>query len=94
MLTILLACASMALKDMLGTWLTIAEARGKGWLAGGLDAGYDLASIVTYGVAGVEVVKHGVSLTSVITLAALSLTSFFGTAAWTKLGQRIGAGGK
>lgn len=91
MLTILLACVSMAFKDMLGTFLTVAESRGRSWLAGALDAGYDIASLLTYGVAGVEVVKHGFSITSVVTLTALSLTSFFGTALWTKLGQRIEA---
>lgn len=91
MLTILIACVSMAFKDMTGTFLTVAEARGESWLAGALDTLYDLASIGTYGITGTEVIKHGVSATSVITIAALCVTSFFGTTLWTHIGQRIGA---
>lgn len=91
MLSILLACASMALKDGLGTGLVVAEARGRSWLAGALDALGDLATILVT-LAGVgAVILHGWTLHTIVLLAAMMLTSFLGTAAWTRVAQRIKA---
>lgn len=91
MLTLLLACVSMTLQDLLGTFLTIAETRGRAVLAGAMDAGGDLAKqFVTIFAAG-TVIKHGWTTHSMLILAAVMATSFFGTTVWTRLGQRIKA---
>ena len=89
MLTIILACLAMAVRDMLQTFLVIAEARGRSVLAGALDAGGDLATIlVTLAGAG-EVITHGWNMYTMTVLAAMMITSFFGTLVWTKVGRRI-----
>jgi len=81
----------MALKDMLGTLLVIAEARGRAVLAGALDAASDLAMIlVTLAGAG-EVIVHGWTVHTASLLAAMMVTSFFGTLYWTRVGQKLGA---
>jgi hypothetical protein len=90
-LALVLACAAMALKDSLGVGLVVAEARGRAWLAGVLDALSDLAIIlVTLAGAG-AVIVHGWTLRTGVILAAMMLTSFLGTAAWTRLARRIKA---
>lgn len=89
MLSILLACIAMAFRDMLGTFLTVAEARGRAWLAGGLDAAGDLASILVTVAGAGAVIEDGVTGHTIALLAAMTTTSFFGTTLWTKLGQRI-----
>lgn len=91
MLSILAACASMAVKDALGTLLVIAEARGRSMLAGALDAGGDIATVlVTFFGAG-ALIEHGLTAHTVLLLAAMMLTSFCGTALWTRVGRRIKA---
>ena len=88
MLAILLACGAMALKDMLGTFLVIAEARGRAVLAGALDAAGDLALIlVTLAGAG-AVIVHGWTVHTMIILAAMMATSFVGTLFWVRMGTR------
>lgn len=88
MLGITLACAAMALKDLLLTFLTVAEAQGRAILAGLLDASSDLATIlVTIAGAGL-VIQHGWTLHSIAVLAAMMITSFLGTALWTRLAAR------
>jgi hypothetical protein len=89
MLSIVLACAAMALRDMLGTFLVVAEAKGRAWLAGALDALGDLATIlVTIAGAGV-VIQHGWTWHAILVLGCMMLVSLVGTAAWTTLGRRI-----
>jgi hypothetical protein len=89
MVSILLACAAMAVKDALGTLLVVAEARGRSWLAGFLDAAGDLAFVlVTLAGAG-AVILHGWTAHTVLLLAAMMLTSLLGTAMWTRFGRRI-----
>lgn len=89
MLGVLLAMGSMALKDALMTWLTIAEARGRAWLAGGLDAAGDLASILVVVTGAGAVIKYGWTGHTAVILAAMCVTSFLGTALWTRIGRRI-----
>jgi hypothetical protein len=97
MLAVLLACASMAVKDALGTCLVVCEARGRGMLAGALDAGGDLATIlVTLAGAG-AVITHGWTTHTVLLLAAMTITSFLGTWFWTEFAEHhlnAGTGGR
>lgn len=88
MLEILAACGAMAVRDALGTLNTIAQARGRAWMAGTLDAFLDLASIlVTLAGAGV-VIQHGWSGHTVLIISTMMLTSFLGTAFWTWVGDK------
>lgn len=90
MITLLLACACMALTDCFGTFLTVAEARGRAWLAGACDALGDATGrflLPVYG-AGV-VIKHGWTPDAVLILCCVMAVSFVGTAFWTRLSRRI-----
>jgi hypothetical protein len=80
----------MAVKDALGVWLVIAEARGRAVLAGALDAGLDLANILVMLAGAGEVIVHGWTWRTIGVLAAMCVTSFAGTIVWTRIGQRIG----
>lgn len=91
MVAIILAIISMAAKDALCTFLTIAEAKGRAWLAGWLDAAGDLANIVCTVVGAGSVIKYGLTWHSVAVLGAMTVTSLLGTTLWTKLGRRIKA---
>ena len=91
MLSILLAVVAMACRDALSTFLTIAEARGRSVLAGALDAAGDLAGIGVTVVGAGTVITDGVTWHSVLIVAVMVVTSFAGTIAWTRIGQRIGA---
>lgn len=88
--SILLACGAMAARDCVGTLLTIAEARGRAWLAGTMDAIGDLASIGVTVVGAGPVIQHGVTGHAVALIGAMLLTSLLGTTLWTTLGRRIG----
>jgi hypothetical protein len=89
MSAVLLACVAMAFKDAIGTLLVIAEARGRAVLAGVLDAAGDFAMIlVTLAGAG-EVIVHGWTTRTAAILAAMMVTSFFGTILWTWIGHRF-----
>lgn len=81
--TCLVVMLAMAAQDVLGTVLTIAEARGKDRLAGLMDAGGDVARAVTNSVA-VDAILHGVGLHSVLVLATLAVTSYNTTRQTTK----------
>ena len=84
-------CFSMFVRDALATTLVIAEAKGKAALAGLMDVGGDLAQIaVTVFTAG-AVITHGVTPSVVVLVGALSVTSFFTTMTFTKLGRRMEA---
>lgn len=91
MLAIVLAIVSMAVKDALMTFLTVAEAKGRAWLAGVLDAAGDIANIVCTVVGAGSVIKYGMTWHTVTILGAMIITSLFGTTLWTKLGRRIQA---
>lgn len=89
MITLVLAAVAMALKDALGTLLVVAEARGRGMLAGAMDATGDLATIlVTLAGAG-AVILHGWTLHTILLLSVMTVTSFFGTWFWTRQASRL-----
>lgn len=88
-MTLVWACLAMALRDCFATLLVICEARGRALLAGLLDAAGDLASILVTVLAAGQIILHGWSAHSIVVLAAVMLTSFAGTALWTRVGQRI-----
>ena len=87
--SILLACASMACRDCLGTFLTVAEARGRAVLAGVMDALGDLAMIAVTVLGAGPVIEHGVTAHSVLLIVCICVTSFAGTVLWTSLARRI-----
>lgn len=89
MLLILIACVSMAARDSLGTFLTIAEARGRPVLAGVLDGLCDLATIAVTVTGAGPVLEHGLNGQSLAVIAAMVATSTAGTILWTRLGSRI-----
>lgn len=89
-LLLALAAGSMAVRDMLGTLLVVAEARGRAWLAGTLDALGDVAAVAVTVTAAGPVLARGLDRRSVAVLAVMCITSFLGTALWTRVGQRMG----
>jgi hypothetical protein len=89
MIELILGCASMALRDMLGTFLTIAETRGRAVLAGSLDALFDIAQFASIIFGTGLVIKDGITWHSATIIGAMCVTSFFGTILWTTLGRRI-----
>lgn len=91
MLTIILAVVSMAIRDMLATFLTVAEARGRATLAGAMDALGDLAGIAVTVVGAGSVIQDGLTGHTVLLIAAMTITSFAGTLVWTKLANHIQA---
>lgn len=86
---LLWACLSMAAKDATGVLMTVAENRGRGHLAGLLDAGNDAAVILTtlFGVG--QIVLHGWTLLSLATIAVIMGTSYVGTRFWTHVCKRL-----
>lgn len=89
MLALVAAIVSMCAQDLLGTFLVVAESRGRGVLAGAMDAGGDLArQFVTIYAAGL-VIKGGWTPHAIIVLAAVMGTSFVGTTVWTGLAHRV-----
>jgi hypothetical protein len=87
-LVLLWACLSMAAKDATGVLMTVAENRGRGHLAGLLDAGNDGAVILTTLFGAGQVVLHGWTLLSLATIAVIMLTSYCGTRFWTHVSRR------
>ena len=93
MLILLAAAGSMALKDALGTMLVVAESKGRALLAGALDAGSDLAVILTTVVGAGQVIAHGWTARTVAVLVTMMIVSFAGTAFWTRVGSRMKVAG-
>jgi hypothetical protein len=89
MLDVLVAMGAMAFKDALEEWKMIAAVRGRATLAGALDAAFDVAQWFVFLAAPVDVAVHGWTWHTILVMAAMVVTSFFGTRAWTKIGQRI-----
>lgn len=69
----------MAVKDTLYTASTSFVAKGRALLASAFDTGGDLASALTYGVSGVLVFKHGLSVYTALIFAAMAVGSYAGT---------------
>ena len=91
MFTILAAMLSMAARDCLGTYLTVAEARGRAVLAGVMDALGDLASLaVSY--FGIDaLITRGLDAHTILLLGCVCVTSFCGTTLWTRLARGMKA---
>lgn len=89
MLTLLAAALAMAARDCLGTFLVVAESRGRPWLAGFLDAAGDLAGIAVTVLGAGQMLLHGLTGRTLALLAVILTTSLLGTALWTRLAQRI-----
>lgn len=91
-MTLLWVALAMAAKDAVGTLLVVAEAKGRPWLAGALDAAGDLAFVASTVFGAGEIIVHGWDLYAVEVLAVMCTTSLLGTAFWTRVGRTIGAG--
>jgi hypothetical protein len=88
-LTLLAAAASMAMKDVLATLLTIAEAHDRPVVAGLLDIAMDVAQVICMAIGVGEVIVHKLSWASVEVLAAMSVGSFIATFFGVRLGHRL-----
>lgn len=88
-LTLVFACISMALKDALGTFMNVAENRGKALLAGFLDGASDIAVQMVNIVGAGSVVLYGWNAWTIAVLLVMLITSVIGTYYWTKLSTRI-----
>ncbi len=78
---------AMAITDVLGTSLVIAEARGRSVLAGSLDALSDISRLI-YTAFGVRALDQ-LNTTSGVTLLVVCCTSFVATTITTKIVHRI-----
>jgi hypothetical protein len=85
---LLWAALSMGVKDMLATFLTIAEARGRAVLAGTCDALGDLANIAVVLCGAGQIIEHGLDTRSLEVLIVICCVSFAGTLTWTRLATR------
>ena len=89
MIAILAAVLAMAAKDALGTFLVVAEAKGRAHLAGLLDCAGDLANLACTVIGAGAVIRGGITAHTAALVVAMMATSYVGTAYWTKLGRRI-----
>lgn len=74
----LLVASTMGIKDVLYNAATVFVAREKALPAAIFDTLGDFASLLTYGVGGVTVVRYGVSIQSALILAAMGVGSLIG----------------
>lgn len=88
-ITLILVALTMALRDVLGTLLVIAEAKGLAPLAGALDASGDIAQVLctVFGVG--EIIIHGFGVEAFLILVVMCATSFLTTMAATAYGRRL-----
>lgn len=89
-LTFVWAVLSMMLKDAVGVFLVVAEARGEAILAGALDGASDLATVLVTIVGAGSVLSNGWNVMTIGILATLMLTSTIGTYFWTLLARGVG----
>lgn len=83
-----IAIVSMALKDLLGTVMQVAESRGASKLAGHMDGLWDGASVICQAVGAGTVILTGFTWRSLVIIAAIMITSDIGTRTWTRLAAR------
>jgi hypothetical protein len=76
----------MAVQDFLGTFLVVAESRGRATLAGVLDATGDLVKYALTTLIAWAFLRNG---DGIITLCAAATTSFFSTRAATSLAAKL-----
>jgi len=86
--TLVLVALSMALRDVLGTLLVVAEAKGRAVAAGTLDGLGDIAQTLctVFGVG--EIIVHGFGGEAALILVVMVVTSFCTTLAATMYGRR------
>lgn len=83
LLALPLGVIGMCLQDCCGTFLVVAESRGKARLAGVCDGLGDLASVLVT-VAGVgSVLTNGFTWHTAVVIVAIVITSILGTTYWT-----------
>lgn len=87
-MTVLLAMLLMAIQDVLGTFLVVAEARGRPLLAGILDGVHDIPAFLLAGISGATLVHHGWRGDSVL-VVAIACTSFATTGIATFYARRV-----
>ena len=80
---------SMAVQDVLGTLCVVAEARGRGHLAGLMDALGDVARVVGLVYGGGEIAVHGWNGHAVAILAVMVATSYVVTRVTTQWARRL-----
>ena len=86
MLALIGIALAMGVTDVLATALVIAQARGRAWLAGTLDALSDVSRLV-YLALGVSALDQ-INRQSLITLIVVCVTSFVATTATTRIASR------
>ena len=89
MAAILLAMLSVAAKDAFGVFSTIAMARGRAVISGGLDVGYEAAFIFTAAFGAGPVIKNGLTPHSLAVIVAILATAFFTATVSTRLGNKM-----
>lgn len=89
LLSFVLAGVGMALRDMFGTFLVVAEARGRANLAGWCDALGDGATVLTTTYGAGEVVLHGWTPHTIGVVLTIMVVSYVGTRFWTRLSRKI-----
>lgn len=94
MTLIFLIGATMLLKDIVGTGVIYFLAKGRRWLAGVCDALGDIAAVFSYGVGGVSIYHHGLTMWSVWAVLSMSLGSLTGTVIGFELSRRLDAATK
>ena len=84
LIAVIVVVTSMAVKDVLGTTLVIAEASGKARLAGLMDALGDVANFIFMAVGLDTIYANGFNWKSAILIGAICLTSYNTTRLTTK----------
>lgn len=83
-----LAIVSMAVKDLLGTIMQVAESRGASELAGHMDGLWDGAQLICQVVGAGTVILTGFTWQSLVIIAAIMITSDIGTRTWTRIAAK------
>lgn len=86
--TLILVALAMAVRDVLGTLLVVAEAKGRAVAAGTLDSLGDIAQTLctVFGVG--EIIVHGFGLEAGLILLVMCVTSFVTTLCATIYGRQ------
>jgi hypothetical protein len=87
-LVAILAALAMVANDIAGTILVMAEAAGRGWLAGAMDTAGWLVSITTTTISVTALQGHSFS-EKVLVVAFVSAANLFGTKSGQMIGTRI-----
>lgn len=87
-MTVLLAGVAMFVKDLFATFLVVAEANNRPWIAGILDVGMDLAQFAWMAL-GFEAILNGDVTQIVLVLVALAVGSMAATVSGVVIGHRL-----